>query len=82
MESWVGSNIMIVFVVVVVLFTVFVIVLFCILLLLIQHMYIIFLVIYIYIVSHHNICIIFLNMLPSIFFSLNLENVGECCGVQ
>ena len=28
------------------------------------------------------LCITFLNMLPLIFFSLNIENVGECCKVQ
>ena len=42
--------------------------------------YIIFLV-YIYIVSCH-ICITFLNSLPSILFSPNVENVRECCKAQ
>ena len=28
------------------------------------------------------LCITFLNTLPFIFFSLNLENVGECCKAQ
>ena len=32
----------------------------------------------IYIISCH-ICIIFVNMLPSIFVPSHLENVGECC---
>ena len=32
--------------------------------------------------SYIFICITFLNMLPSIFGSLNSENVGECCDVQ
>ena len=38
--------------------------------------------VYIYIFFSCCVSITFLNMLPLIVFSLNIENVGECCKAQ